>query len=132
MFSEFALTTKNPKKGHFLSYPVFFQEFLTALMQHAKEFKDFHRNNTIKLSKVKRAVVMYHQNTEREKKKVGISLFFYIKMSNFFSFCGNPAEKPANGVTDEYVCDGHNPVANEKFLNLQIQPFLYTVEKCFF
>ncbi|KAL1244753.1 putative global transcription activator SNF2L2 [Trichinella spiralis] len=45
------------------------QEFLNALLVHAKEFREYHRNNQIKLGKLKKAVLTYHMNTEREKKK---------------------------------------------------------------
>ncbi|VDO93159.1 unnamed protein product, partial [Soboliphyme baturini] len=45
------------------------QEFLNAILLHVKEFKEYHRNNQMKLSKLKKAVLAYHMNTEREKKK---------------------------------------------------------------
>lgn len=46
-----------------------FQEYLNAILQHAKDFKEFHRNISGKVSKVNRAVMIYHANTEREQKK---------------------------------------------------------------
>ena len=48
---------------------VFFQEYLNAVLAHAKEFKEFHRNITSKISKINKAVLMHHMNTEREQKK---------------------------------------------------------------
>jgi len=45
------------------------QEYLNAVLQHAKDFKEFHRNVSAKVSKVNKAVVVYHMNTEREQKK---------------------------------------------------------------
>lgn len=45
------------------------KEFLDAIMNHAREFKDYHRNNQIKMSKMKRAIANYHQNAEKERKK---------------------------------------------------------------
>jgi len=45
------------------------QEYLNAVLQHAKEFKDFHRNIIGKISKINKAVVTYYSNTEREQKK---------------------------------------------------------------
>ena len=45
------------------------QEYLTAILQHAKEFKEYHRNIQGKISKVNKAVATYHANTEREQKK---------------------------------------------------------------
>ena len=45
------------------------QEYLTAILQHAKEFKEYHRNIQAKISKVNKAVATYHANTEREQKK---------------------------------------------------------------
>lgn len=38
-------------------------------MQHAKDFKEFHRNISSKVSKLNKAVMIYHANTEREQKK---------------------------------------------------------------
>ena len=46
-----------------------FQEYLNAVLQHAKDFKEFHRNVTAKVSKLNKAVMVYHMNTEREQKK---------------------------------------------------------------
>ena len=45
------------------------QEYLNAVLQHAKDFKDYHRNTLLKVSKVNKAVAVYHANTEREQKK---------------------------------------------------------------
>lgn len=45
------------------------QEFLTSVLQHGKDFKDFHRNNIAKLSRLNKAVMNYHANAEREQKK---------------------------------------------------------------
>ncbi|CAG5131850.1 unnamed protein product, partial [Candidula unifasciata] len=45
------------------------QEYLNAVLQHAKDFKDFHRNIVAKIGKLNRAVITYHTNTEREQKK---------------------------------------------------------------
>lgn len=45
------------------------QEYLNAVLQHAKDFKEFHRNVVAKIGKLNRAVITYHTNTEREQKK---------------------------------------------------------------
>ena len=45
------------------------QEYLNAVLQHAKEFKDYHRNIVTKVNKLNKAVVIWHANTEREQKK---------------------------------------------------------------
>lgn len=39
------------------------KEFLNAVLQHAKDFKEYHRNNQLKSSKLKKAVLTYHSNT---------------------------------------------------------------------
>ncbi|TKR77560.1 hypothetical protein L596_018508 [Steinernema carpocapsae] len=44
-------------------------ELLQAILQQGKEFKEFHRNNQIKNGKLKKAVLTYHANTERERRK---------------------------------------------------------------
>lgn len=46
-----------------------FKEYLNAVLQHAKDFKEFHRNISGKISKVNKAIMMHHANTEREQKK---------------------------------------------------------------
>lgn len=38
-------------------------------MAHAKDFREFHKNNQAKTVKLNRAVMAYHANTEREQKK---------------------------------------------------------------
>ncbi|XP_045467902.1 ATP-dependent helicase brm isoform X1 [Harmonia axyridis] len=45
------------------------QEFLTSVLQHGKDFKEFHRNNQAKLTRLNKAVMNYHANAEREQKK---------------------------------------------------------------
>ncbi|XP_070563985.1 probable global transcription activator SNF2L2 [Ptychodera flava] len=44
-------------------------EYLNSIMQHAKDFKEFHRNVQQKNSKLSKAIMTYHANTEREQKK---------------------------------------------------------------
>ncbi|XP_015906861.2 probable global transcription activator SNF2L2 [Parasteatoda tepidariorum] len=45
------------------------QEYLNAVLQHAKDFKEYHRNTMGKIGKVNKAIITYHANTEREQKK---------------------------------------------------------------
>lgn len=45
------------------------QEFLNSVLQHGKDFREFHRNNQAKLARLNKAVVTYHVNAEREQKK---------------------------------------------------------------
>lgn len=45
------------------------QEYLTTVLQHCKDFKEYHRNNLAKVSRINKAVMNYHANAEREQKK---------------------------------------------------------------
>ena len=45
------------------------KEYLNAVLQHAKEFKEFHRVVTGKIGKLNKAMMVHHANTEREQKK---------------------------------------------------------------
>lgn len=45
-------------------------DLLQAIVQASRDFKDFHRNCQLKAQKVKKAVLTYHANSERERKKV--------------------------------------------------------------
>lgn len=45
------------------------QEYLTAVLNVARDFKEFHKSVQLKTNKLSRAVVSWHQNTEREQKK---------------------------------------------------------------
>lgn len=45
------------------------QEYLNAILQHGKDFKEYHRNVTAKIGKINKAMLTYHANTEREQKK---------------------------------------------------------------
>ncbi|XP_053354357.1 transcription activator BRG1 isoform X1 [Clarias gariepinus] len=45
------------------------QEYLNSILQHAKDFKEYHRSITGKIQKLTKAVATYHANTEREQKK---------------------------------------------------------------
>ena len=44
-------------------------EFLSAVMQHAKEFRDYHKSVQSRVGKVNKMVMTYHANYDREKKK---------------------------------------------------------------
>lgn len=45
------------------------QEYLNSILQHAKDFKEYHRSVSGKVQKLTRAVANWHTNTEREQKK---------------------------------------------------------------
>lgn len=45
------------------------QEYLTAVLQHGKDLKEFHRNNQAKIVRINKAVMLHHANAEREQKK---------------------------------------------------------------
>ncbi|KAK7868746.1 hypothetical protein R5R35_002544 [Gryllus longicercus] len=45
------------------------QEYLNAVLQHAKDLKEYHRNNVAKIQRLNRAVLNHHANAEREQKK---------------------------------------------------------------
>ncbi|XP_060711240.1 SWI/SNF related, matrix associated, actin dependent regulator of chromatin, subfamily a, member 4a isoform X5 [Hemiscyllium ocellatum] len=45
------------------------QEYLNSILQHAKDFKEYHRSVSGKMQKLTKAVATYHANTEREQKK---------------------------------------------------------------
>lgn len=45
------------------------QEFLNAVLNNGKEFKEFHKQNQAKLAKINKAIINYHANAEREQKK---------------------------------------------------------------
>ncbi|XP_067642426.1 ATP-dependent helicase brm [Eurosta solidaginis] len=45
------------------------QEFLAAVLQHGKDFKEYHRNNKAQLARVNKAIMNHHANAEREQKK---------------------------------------------------------------
>ncbi|KAE9552456.1 hypothetical protein FO519_004341 [Halicephalobus sp. NKZ332] len=44
-------------------------DFLQSMVQANREFREFHRNNQNKIQRVKKAVVTYHANSEKERKK---------------------------------------------------------------
>lgn len=52
-----------------LYWCLFFQEFVTAILQHAGEFRAFHRTISGKTTKLSKAVLGHHITTEREQKK---------------------------------------------------------------
>lgn len=45
------------------------QEFLALVLQHGKDFREYHRNNLAKLGRLNKAIINYHANAEREQKK---------------------------------------------------------------
>ena len=42
---------------------------MSSVLQHARDFKEFHRLNIGKMSKLGKAVMNYHATLEREQKK---------------------------------------------------------------
>ncbi|KAM3867802.1 putative global transcription activator SNF2L2 isoform 3-T3 [Diretmus argenteus] len=45
------------------------QEYLNSILQHAKDFKEYHRSVSGKMQKLTKAIATWHTNTEREQKK---------------------------------------------------------------
>ena len=45
------------------------QEYLNTILQHARDFREYHRSIQSKVVKLNRAVMSYHSITDREKKK---------------------------------------------------------------
>lgn len=45
------------------------QEYLSTVLQHCKDLKEYHRNNIAKIGRLNKAVLSYHANAEREQKK---------------------------------------------------------------
>lgn len=45
------------------------QEFLQSVLQHAKDFKEYHRNNVGKWARINKSIMNHHANAEREQKK---------------------------------------------------------------
>ncbi|XP_073979310.1 ATP-dependent helicase brm-like isoform X2 [Rhodnius prolixus] len=45
------------------------QEYLSTILQHCKDFKEYHRNNVARIARLNKAVMNYHANAEREQKK---------------------------------------------------------------
>uniref|UniRef100_A0A1B6FFX3 ATP-dependent helicase brm n=1 Tax=Cuerna arida TaxID=1464854 RepID=A0A1B6FFX3_9HEMI len=45
------------------------QEYLSTILQHCKDFKEYHRNNLAKVGRINKAIMNYHANAEREQKK---------------------------------------------------------------
>lgn len=39
------------------------------MLTHAKEFKEYHKQNQAKISRINKAIISYHANAEREQKK---------------------------------------------------------------
>uniref|UniRef100_A0A672LRF7 Probable global transcription activator SNF2L2 n=1 Tax=Sinocyclocheilus grahami TaxID=75366 RepID=A0A672LRF7_SINGR len=45
------------------------QEYLNSILQHAKDFKEYHRSISGKIQKLSKAIATWHTNTEREQNK---------------------------------------------------------------
>ena len=45
------------------------QEYLNMILQHVRDFKEYHRSIQSKVVKLNKAVMNYHSVTDREKKK---------------------------------------------------------------
>jgi SWI/SNF-related matrix-associated actin-dependent regulator of chromatin subfamily A protein 2/4 len=45
------------------------QEYLNSILQHCRDFKEYHRNNQAKTSRLSKAVLSHHAMVEREQRK---------------------------------------------------------------
>ena len=52
-----------------LSLAYMTQEYLSSILQHARDFKEFHRNNQGKINRLSKAVLSHHAMVEREQRK---------------------------------------------------------------
>ena len=48
---------------------IFMQEYLNSILQHARDFKEFHHNNQGKINRLSKAVLSHHAMVEREQRK---------------------------------------------------------------
>ena len=48
---------------------MFVQEYLNSILQHARDFKEFHRNNQGNINRLSKAVLSHHAMVEREQRK---------------------------------------------------------------
>ncbi len=46
-----------------------FQEYMNSILQHCRDFKEFHRNNQAKVSRLSKALLSHHATLERELRK---------------------------------------------------------------
>jgi hypothetical protein len=53
----------------FMGHIIILQEFLISVLQHGKDFREYHRNNQGRVARLNKAVMNYHANAEREQKK---------------------------------------------------------------
>ena len=44
-------------------------EFINALLQHGREFREFHRSAQSRIQKTNKVIMAYHANYDREKRK---------------------------------------------------------------
>lgn len=42
---------------------------MASIIAHGREFREFHRGNISKIGKLNKAIMSYHANSDREKKK---------------------------------------------------------------
>lgn len=45
------------------------QEYLNSIMAHSRDFKEFHRNNMVRTTRLSKAVLNHYAVLEREQKK---------------------------------------------------------------
>lgn len=79
------------------AFRVSLQEYLNSILQHAKDFKEYHRSVTGKIQKLTKAVATYHANTEREQKKENER----IEKERMRRLMVGPAARPAPPRTAE-------------------------------
>ncbi|XP_062509331.1 probable global transcription activator SNF2L2 [Corticium candelabrum] len=60
---------KEQRKEHHRRRRQKHQEYLSSVIQHAKEFRDYHRGNQGRISKLNKSIMTWHANAEREQKK---------------------------------------------------------------
>lgn len=44
-------------------------EFINALLQHGRDFRDFHRGVQVRIQKTNKIVMNYHANYDKERRK---------------------------------------------------------------
>ena len=45
------------------------QEYLNSIMAHVRDFKEFHRNNMVRTTRLSKAILNHYATVEREQKK---------------------------------------------------------------
>ena len=99
------------------------QEYLNSVMAHSRDFKEFHRNNLVRTTRLSKAVLNHYAMLEREQKKEQerVEKERMRRLMVRATMCHWYSQSALNDLTKKYIIYIHVRVLTLRFGQLSLE-----------